>query len=212
MVQPSLNRLSRDGETVQIELRLMDLLVYLAGRRGEVASKAEIIDAVWQAEVVAENTLTHSIADLRRAFGDDARRPRFIETIPKRGYRIIAPVSGVEMPASDVAEGPLLKLVSSGREYVLKEGPNTIGRDEAADVRVGSERASRWHARITVNEGRAFIEDLDSRNGTFLQGERLETNTELSHGDEIHIGRRLAVLKFVVSDGRTMTEKAGEDS
>jgi AcrR family transcriptional regulator len=71
----------------------MDLLAFLATTSGRVVSKDEIIDAVWEGRVIAETTLTRSIADLRRALGDDQRSPVYIETIAKRGYRLVATVS-----------------------------------------------------------------------------------------------------------------------
>lgn len=70
----------------------MDLLVLLATSGGRVVSKREIIDVVWQGRFIAEASLTRTMADLRRALDDEARRPRYIETIPKRGYRLAAPV------------------------------------------------------------------------------------------------------------------------
>jgi DNA-binding winged helix-turn-helix (wHTH) protein len=211
LVEPTLNRLTRGDTTVQLELKLMEVLLFLAERQGEVASKAEIIDAVWQTEFIAENTLTHSIADLRRTLGDDARSPRFIETIPKRGYRIVAPVSGLE-PALPVepAASQGLRVVLPDREVYLREGANIVGRSESAEIHVDSSWASRRHARITVAEGRAVIEDLGSKNGTFVQGERLTACTELRPGDEIHIGRRQVVLRFLVDGGTTLTEATGE--
>jgi serine/threonine protein kinase len=89
LVQSSLNRLTRGSEVVQLESKTMDLLVFLAQHAGKVVSQETIIDAVWQVEAVSVGTLTHAIAELRKAFGDDAKNPTFIETIPKRGYRLL---------------------------------------------------------------------------------------------------------------------------
>ncbi len=91
-VAPSLNRVMRDGDEVQLAFKAMDLLICLAERAGELVEKRELVDTVWQTEFVADNTLTKRIAELREALGDDAREPRYIETIPKRGYRLIAEV------------------------------------------------------------------------------------------------------------------------
>ena len=92
-VEPSLNCI-RDGRTVRrLEPQVVNLLVFLASSNGRVVSKDEIIDAVWQGRFIAETTLTRSIADLRRALGDQTQRPEYIETIAKRGYRLVAPVS-----------------------------------------------------------------------------------------------------------------------
>src|SRR5262245_9762769 len=76
----------------------MDLLVFLASAEGRVVSKNEIIDTVWKGRFIAEATLTRSIADLRRALGDSSQRPQYIETIAKRGYRLVAPVTGLAQP------------------------------------------------------------------------------------------------------------------
>ena len=90
LVQPTLN-LIRDGVTVRhLEPQVMDLLVFLAATGGRVVSRDEIIDAVWEGRFIAEATLTRSIADLRRALDDDQRCPQYIETIAKRGYRLVA--------------------------------------------------------------------------------------------------------------------------
>ena len=90
---PTLN-LIRDGGTERhLEPQVMDLLAFLVTTGGRVVSKVEIIDAVWEGRFIAEATLTRSMADLRRALGDNQRCPQFIETIPKRGYRLVAPVS-----------------------------------------------------------------------------------------------------------------------
>ncbi len=98
LVQPSLNRLSCGERVVQIEPKQMDVLVFLAGRAGEVVSKQEITDGVWSELFITESVISRAIAGLRRALGDDAKRPRFIETILKRGYRLIAEIT--EPPAS----------------------------------------------------------------------------------------------------------------
>lgn len=73
----------------------MDLLVFLAQHRGEVMSKEAIADAVWRREFVSDGTLSHAIAQLRHALGDDTKSPSYIETIPTRGYRLIAPAEQV---------------------------------------------------------------------------------------------------------------------
>ena len=91
-VQPSLNRLSRGDQVIQLEPKLMDVLVYLAQNAGRVVSKIDITDAVWPDVFITESVITRSIAGLRRSFGDDVKNPKFIETISKRGYRLIAKV------------------------------------------------------------------------------------------------------------------------
>src|SRR5262245_13586013 len=84
----------------------MDLLAFLATTGGRVVSKDEIIDAVWQGRFIAEATLTRSVADLRRALGDDQRSPQYIETIPKRGYRLVDSVSAGDRATPQEAVAP----------------------------------------------------------------------------------------------------------
>jgi DNA-binding winged helix-turn-helix (wHTH) protein len=92
LVEPLLNRLSKSGSAIQLELKVMDVLVCLADRAGEVVSRREITDTVWSTGFISDNTVTHAITEIRNALGDDARNPAFIETIHRRGYRLIAPV------------------------------------------------------------------------------------------------------------------------
>jgi serine/threonine-protein kinase len=92
LVEPTLNRIVRDGEVRHLRPRLMDLLVDLAQHAGEVVTKDEILQRVWHQRFVAESVISRSVADLRRLLDDDADRPRVIETIPKRGYRLVTSV------------------------------------------------------------------------------------------------------------------------
>ncbi len=89
LVQPSLNRVSNGERTVQLEPRAMDVLAYLAGHAGKVVSREELIDAVWAKQFISDATLSHAIALIRRTLGDDSHRPRYVETIAKRGYRLL---------------------------------------------------------------------------------------------------------------------------
>lgn len=101
---PSLNLLRRGGEEVRLEPRHVDLLVYLARRPGEVVSAEQILDDVWRGQVVGDNSVYQAMARLRRALGDDAQNPTYIETVPKRGYRLIAAIH--QMPSSDAEATP----------------------------------------------------------------------------------------------------------
>jgi adenylate cyclase len=93
IVEASLNRLSCDSRVIQLEPKVMQVLVCLAGRPGEVIAKEELFSTVWPETFVSEDVLTRSISQLRKVFDDDAREPRYIETISRRGYRLVAPVS-----------------------------------------------------------------------------------------------------------------------
>ena len=85
-------RLRRSGAPVELEPRGGEVLALLIERAGEVVTKSEILDAVWKDSTVTENAMVRVIANLRSALGDDAREPRYVETVHTRGYRFIAPV------------------------------------------------------------------------------------------------------------------------
>jgi TolB-like protein/DNA-binding winged helix-turn-helix (wHTH) protein/Flp pilus assembly protein TadD len=91
-VDPSTCQISQGEEIVKLEPKVMDLLVCMAGHPGEVLSRDELLDDVWQGTVVGYEALTNAVIKLRKAFGDDARHPSIIETYPKKGYRLIAEV------------------------------------------------------------------------------------------------------------------------
>ncbi len=218
-VEPKLNRLSRDKVCIQIRPRLMDVLSFLAEHQGEVVSKDAVIAAIWAKPFLAESVLSRSIAELRRNLGDDARQPCFIETITKRGYRLIAPVEFAgarpSEPGSPERSEPAREPSSLGKrscglcwgeqEIPLEEGENVIGRTSEAAVRISSARVSRRHARIVVTGGRAVLEDLGSKNGTYLRGQRVRRPVELVDGDEICFGRDVMVFRFCYPAGTTMT-------
>ena len=92
-VEPELNTITRAGREIRLEPNVMALLVCLSERAGAVVSKDELMRQVWTERCVTDGVLTTSIWELRRALGDDAKNPRFIQTVPRKGYRLIAPVS-----------------------------------------------------------------------------------------------------------------------
>src|SRR6185295_6816152 len=112
-VAPTRNLLLRGGEEVKVEPRVMDVLAYLAERAGQVVPKDELVERVWDSRHVTDDVLTVTIYALRKALGDDARQPRYIETVSRRGYRWIASVeappdsTAIEEGAPLPAEAPL---------------------------------------------------------------------------------------------------------
>jgi DNA-binding winged helix-turn-helix (wHTH) protein len=84
--------LRKAGTAVSLEPKAFELLVYFLLHRGRLIEKQELLDAVWSGAFVTDNALTRVIAQLRRALGDEAREPRYLQTVPKRGYRFVAEV------------------------------------------------------------------------------------------------------------------------
>ena len=106
VLDPADRRLSRGGAPVELNARYLDALTLLVSESGRLVSKDRFLDEVWRGVPVTDEALTQCIRTLRRQLGDDAGSPRFIETVPKHGYRFIAPVSPAMAPASTVPNGP----------------------------------------------------------------------------------------------------------
>ena len=100
-VEPALNQLSAGGRTAKLEPKAMALLCYLADRPGHVVSREALLSAVWPGVVVGDDSLTQAVIKLRKALGDTAESPAYIQTIPKGGYRLVAPV--VRTPGTAIA-------------------------------------------------------------------------------------------------------------
>jgi DNA-binding winged helix-turn-helix (wHTH) protein len=117
LVQPQLNRiLTADGE-IQLQPKAMEVLVYLARRPAEVVTKDQLFRDVWAGVFVTDEALTYVIWELRKALTDDAKQPRFIQTVSKKGYRLIAPVS-----FDDVTNVTPRERGSPSRRYSMARG------------------------------------------------------------------------------------------
>jgi TolB-like protein/DNA-binding winged helix-turn-helix (wHTH) protein/Flp pilus assembly protein TadD len=116
------NTLCSEGLSIRLEPRVMDVLVYLAARAGVVVSKEELLAAVWGDAFVEEGALSQAIHSLRKVLRDDARQPRFIQTIPKRGYRLVAPVI-LEVPEAAEESRPSPEPAPAPRPVPLITAP-----------------------------------------------------------------------------------------
>lgn len=127
LIQPSHNRVVREDAEVHVEPRAMDVLVCLAEHAGEVVSRDALFEAVWGRVVVTDQALTNCVSELRHHLGDDRAANRLIETIPKRGYRLIAPVEiDRAIPAAD-APPPQRARAMARRRRLLAGGAALLG-------------------------------------------------------------------------------------
>jgi DNA-binding winged helix-turn-helix (wHTH) protein len=175
--------LTRLGERVHLSPKAFRLLELLLERRPKAVSKEQIHGLLWPRTFVEDTALTTLVKEARAAIGDNGRAPRFVRTVPAFGYAF----SG-EARREKVATGICCRLIGQGADVTLAEGDNILGRGEESVLWLDDETVSRRHARIRVEEGKALLEDLSSKNGTFLRGERLEGPAELQDGDEFCVG------------------------
>ncbi len=176
----------------------MEVLVCLSCHGRKVVSRQQIIDEVWNGGFICDNTLTHAIAELRRAFSDNAAAPEYIETIHRRGYRLLKQVTDTEGRASPGFGRPSrFRVLVDNRNIQLRQGENLIGRMPGVSLCINSLQVSRHHARITVEQGRAFLEDLGSKNGTSLNGRLVDGKRRLHDGDRIFLGDGVIAMQFI---------------
>ncbi len=180
----------------------MESLVFLAGHEGEVVSKRQLVDAVWSSGFVSDNTVVHCINELRNALGDSASSPQFLQTIPRRGYRMLGHVRQIGANQETFsAERARYQLESRSWIGFLIDGENLIGRGGEAKIIAPSVRVSRHHASITVSERGAVLEDLESKNGTFVNDRKVVDPTPIEDGDEVRIGDVILAFRRRTLDG-----------
>ena len=196
--------LLRQDVRVSTGPKLLALLELLIDSRPRALTKDEIHHALWPDTFVSDATLTSLVAELRAAVGDDARRPRLIRTIHGYGYafcgEIVADAEGSDSGSKTCS----YRVILGDREVALSKGPNVLGRSNAADICVDDIGVSRHHARITVDDQGATLEDLGSKNGTLLNGRIIDSPMALADGARIVLGT--TALRFRVFKTQTSTE------
>lgn len=209
---------SREGAPIPLSPKAFALLGILVRERPRAVSKEEIHRELWPGTFVSEANLANLIMELRTALGDQARRPRIIRTVARFGYAFCAasrPLGADESgssptrPEADAA----YRLIWGRREIALHPGENRIGRDQEAVVWIDDESVSRRHARIMIEEnGAASLEDLGSKNGTYLKGKKVRGAAPLSDRDELTIGSASMTFRVLRSTGSTLSNVKGRAS
>lgn len=173
-------QLKRTGQPVVMSPKAFDLLRILVDARPRVVAKEEIIDQLWPDVIVEEANVRNLIAEVRHALEDDDRQPRFVRTAHRVGYAFFGEARDETQSAA--------RLLDAERAHTLNTGVNLLGRDLDCSVLLESTGVSRHHARITITDESALLEDAGSKNGTWLNGQRIDSAVPLKDGDLIRIG------------------------
>jgi DNA-binding winged helix-turn-helix (wHTH) protein len=206
VLDPERRELRRGGEAVHLAPKALELLLALLESRPRPLSKAELRHRLWPATFVHEANLPNVVAELREAIGDDARRPRFVRTVHSFGYAFAGPVTESDAPAAKTEPDPFQYcLVGKGGIATLTEGDHVLGRSHESAMYIDAPSVSRRHARIRLGRGHAVLEDLDSRHGTFVRGERLRGPERLEDGDEFRLGRYRLTFRVLRARGLSDT-------
>jgi DNA-binding winged helix-turn-helix (wHTH) protein len=168
--------------------KAFDLLALLAQNRPRALSKAELHERLWPATFVSEATLTSLVAEVRSALGEKAGNERFIRTVHRFGYAFKGEATETGAPVDRSGDRTRCWVIWEWGQVALKEGDHLLGRDADVAIWLESPSVSRHHARIRITSATVTIEDLASKNGTYLRGERLTAVASLVDGDEIRLG------------------------
>lgn len=193
----------RKGRPVPLSPKAFALLELLIRHRPKAVSKAEIRKHLWPDTFVSAANLANLVVELRARLGDDARRPRVLRTVSRFGYAFAAEGAAAPDARSDLSRPFACRLVWGPREIALDPGENLIGRDRDSVVWIDDGSVSRRHARIVVDETGAAVEDLGSKNGTFIRGQRIEKPVRLADRDAIKIGPASMTFRLFQKTGST---------
>ncbi|HEY8549999.1 MAG TPA: winged helix-turn-helix domain-containing protein [Vicinamibacterales bacterium] len=191
--------LYRGTEAVRLSPKALRLLELLVDARPRALAKDELMGELWPDTFVVEANLSNLIGELRAALGDCARQPRFIRTVQRFGYAFVdAP------PRAGTARRWLVTWPEGRLE--LTEGTHVVGRGEG-DVQLVPRSVSRAHARLSVAADRLTYEDLNSKNGSFRDGQRLRGAVEVRNGDVITVGTVALTFRRIRDDSTETIER-----
>ena len=185
------HKVRRDGKELRLEAKAFSLLGILLSRRPAVVPRKELHERLWPHTFVTGTNLAAVVSQLREALGDEAEGG-LIRTVQGFGYAFGGDAIDDAEPPATTDRTPTV--VWQGVTFSLGQGENVLGRVEDGAVFVDEASVSRRHARIAVDGEKATLEDLGSRNGTWLGTKRLTAPAPLGDGDTFRLGS--ALLEF----------------
>jgi DNA-binding winged helix-turn-helix (wHTH) protein len=206
-LDPETRELLRGGTPVLVSPKAFDLLTILVAARPKAISKRDLQERLWPATFVVEKNLANLVSEIRDALGDDSSNPRFIRTIRRFGYAFREPAESPDTARAAGRRGVSFRITWVGGAVTLDEGEHVLGRDPDVEVYLDSPGVSRRHARITIAADRATIEDLGSKNGTFVGEQYVRGSRLLSDGDSIAVGSVKLRVKVLEAPESTRTER-----
>ena len=195
-------------DQVALSPKAFQLLEILVLNRPKALSKSELQNRLWPDTFVVEKNLANLVSEIREGLDDDAAHPRFIRTVPRFGYAFleVSNESGHDRPrAQHTNRDARVRLVWSGGRVALDDGEHVLGRDPDLELFLDSPTVSRRHAIVRISGTEATIEDLGSKNGTFIEEHPCDAPTPLADGNVIRVGSVTLRVRLVRALGSTMT-------
>ncbi len=205
-------QLSRGTEEIHLSPKAFELLKVLVENRPRAVPKQELLDRIWPGVFVSDASLARAVSEIRDGIGDHSRSDGFLQTVHGFGYRFASAgvvVAGARRRrrAKDRRAGWWAVIASSGWAMAS----TSSGASRVCRFASTRRRCRRHHARVTIAGREATVEDLGSKNGTYVRGVRIEERTRLVAGDDIQIGPIRLVFR-VTEGGGTATEVWTQES
>ena len=202
--------LLRGPRAVPLTPKAYQLLEILVTNRPKALSKFALQERLWPDTFVLEKNLVNLIAEIRQSLGDDPTEPRFVRTVHRFGYAFQLPPAEAASNSTTMHSATVrFRLQWANGRVRLGEGEHVLGRDPDLELFFDSPGISRRHAVIRVAGETATVEDLDSKNGTFVADRSLASPTHLHDGDRIRIGSIELTFSAIRTPASTRTERAG---
>jgi DNA-binding winged helix-turn-helix (wHTH) protein len=167
-------QLTRADLVVHLSPKAFELLGALIDAYPRAVSKPELLERVWPGTFVSDASLTTAVAEIRTALGGTARRSQYIRTVHRFGYAFqINVIDAQDGSQRTVADRVTFWLIAGTHQIPLIEGENIVGRDPRTSVCLDAPSVSRRHARIVVAADCVTVQDLLSKNGTYVGGDRV---------------------------------------
>lgn len=200
-------RLIRGGAEIHLSPKAFELLRLLVENRPRAVSKAELLSHVWPSVFVSDASLAKVVSKVREAIGDCREAP-ILRTVHGYGYAFAATIADDRPRSKPVGmpSQPACWLFWGNREFPLADGEHIIGREPNASIRLDSPRVSRRHAKVVVRGRSATIEDLGSKNGSFVRGIRVSALTQLDPDDDVRIGPFTLIFRVGEDSASTLSE------
>jgi len=193
----------REGIDVHLAPKAFDLLLILVRNQPNAVPHDQLHAALWPGVHVSETSLAALVTQLRKALGDTSGDGRVIRTLHRVGYAFIG--DAIVADHTPVAESPVCWLIWRGESIEVGAGESVIGRDRGCAVQIDADSVSRRHARLNVTGHEASIEDLGSKNGTWVAGERIHSTVPLTDGTCFRVGSETVRFELTLDERPTKT-------
>lgn len=212
MVDTDRRQLLKGHAERHLSPKAFEFLRLLLENRPRALSKAEVHERLWPSTFVSDATLTSLVAEVRAALGEHAQDGRYVRTVHRFGYAFNGIATEAAGRVSAAHELSRCWIIWEWGQIALRDGEHLLGRDADVAVWLESPTVSRHHARLRIRGTEMTVEDLGSKNGTYLRGALLTQPSPVMDGDEIRIGSVAVTVRLLGAGGTTVTQHSGEST